>query len=240
MTSLTLMVCPHDTVKGTEHWYRLVQYLSKGLDTEVHFELALDFADFHERMATADLIYANTTDSLKLIAQHGFTPVARPADRYDEAVIVANPDLNAPDFAAMQDQPIAVVPNAAPTLIGLTMLQQQGITPAAQVARDSWLSVISSVWRNEAPFGIVYKDTYDGLSEQSRAMVQLLTASAMQRAFHLFSIHPRAGAHQAALTSLLTAMESSPDGQAILAELRFPRWLAATPEDIAGLQQLMG
>jgi ABC-type phosphate/phosphonate transport system substrate-binding protein len=56
MSALELMVCPHDTAKEPDRWFRFAQYLSQRLGTPVNFSVALDFDEFHQRMAYTDIL----------------------------------------------------------------------------------------------------------------------------------------------------------------------------------------
>ncbi len=91
MNKLSLMVCPHDTAKRPERWFAFAQYLARKLEEpRVVFSPSLGFEDFHQRMASADLIYANPQDTHHLCRERGYQPIARAANLFDEVVIIAN------------------------------------------------------------------------------------------------------------------------------------------------------
>jgi ABC-type phosphate/phosphonate transport system substrate-binding protein len=238
MSKSIFLVCPHDTVQNPDRWYHLEQYIIHQLGVELQFEIMLDFEDFHANLDRAALVYANSTDSLMLAAEKGFTPIARPKDMYDEAVLVANPEIASPTPAALQGAELVSVTSLLPTHIARHMLSEQGVTPATIHNKDSWLSVISSVWNKEHDYGIVYKDTYEGLSEQGKSMVQAFATSNERKAFHCLMLGPTLAAQQQPLTDLLLAMGSDAESSEILTELHIPQWVPVTSEEFATMQQL--
>ncbi len=238
MSTFTFMVCPHDTVKEPDRWYRLEQQLIQQLGLEMQFELSLDFQDFHANLGKADIVYANPGDTLKLMQQQ-FVPLVRPQDKYDEAVFVASTELSAPTLESLSGAEIATVKSQIPTRIALHMLHERGIVPGALHDKDSWLSVISEVWNRAADYGIVYKDTYDNLSDQGKGMVQAIAESQERKAFHSIAIGPKLHDKQQEITAMLLAMDTDEKGKEVLAELSIAKWLPVTPEELAGMQQVM-
>jgi ABC-type phosphate/phosphonate transport system substrate-binding protein len=239
MAALNLMVCPHDTVRNSEAWYRLVQYLTKQTGVEIHFELTLDFADFHANLDKAHLVYANPGDTLKLVHTKGFHAIARPADHYDEAVLVAATDVTAPSVAAMQGETIATVAKMLPTRLALRVLEREGVQPAGLADCDSWLGVVRNVWGGDAPFGILYSDAYDDLSEQGKGMVQVIAKTNERVAFHSFCACADCGDDCDKITAALHAMHTNPEGQSVLADLDMPAWVAVQPEELTALQAVL-
>jgi hypothetical protein len=230
------MACPHDAVRNPEGWHQLVRYLSARLDTAINFAISLDFTDFHQRMSQADIVYASATDALRLLSEGDFCALARPADIYDEALLVAGPDGPLPAVEALHGAAVASVEHLLPTRLALKMLRARRIVPASLTHRDSWLSVVRSVWNGEVPFGIIYRDAYNGLSPQGREMIRVLDATDWRSAFHLIVARPDLGEALATLTRALAAMPTHPDGVSALADLHIPAWLPVTDDDIARLR----
>lgn len=235
---LTLMVCPHDTANNPDRWYLFVQYLTQKLGTSIHFDIALDFADFHERLDHADLVYANPADSLLLIDTQGFVPLVRPANVYDEVVFVANHAIENPTLESLQEATIASVESMLATCVGLRYLSQQGIEPAGIADYDSWLSVIGGVWREEASFGIIYKDTYDELSEQGKSMAHHFATSNERVAFHCILAGRKALDTQAGILQTLIGMDTDERGMDVLKELHIPQWIPVKQDEIDTIRTL--
>jgi ABC-type phosphate/phosphonate transport system substrate-binding protein len=239
METYSLAVCPHDTVRNSEGWYRLVQYLSGHLNANVHFTLALDFADFHERFAASDLVYANPSDTLKLVDQHGYTPLVRVTGRYDEAVLVAGTEGPQPELANLAGAKLATISEQLPTALALRMLSAQGVAPGELLDRPTWLSVVQAVWSGDAPYGILDHDAYADLSPQGQAMVQLITTTSEQCAFHTFCVGPKLTAQTETLRQLLLAMAGDEQGSDVLADLSISGWTAVSEAEVATMRGVL-
>jgi ABC-type phosphate/phosphonate transport system substrate-binding protein len=239
MSKVIFMVCPHDTAKEPDRWYRLEQYLVKATGVEIQFELSLDFEDFHANLDKADIVYANPTDTLSLITKRGFTPLVRPVNGFDEAVLAANTDIANPTIEALQGAELATVKGLIPTNIALHMLAEKGIVPATVHHKESWQSVISSIWGGEVSYGIIYKDTYDHLSDQGKGMVNVFVTSDEKKAFHSINISPALAAQQQVFADKLLAMHTDEAGGEVLQELALGQWVPVTQSEIEQMQQLM-
>lgn len=240
MSQITLMVCPHDTARGPEGWYRLAQYITQKLEIGVHFELSMDFEDFHAGLSAATMVYGNPTDSFKLIQEQGYIPLVRPAGLYDEVVLVANTDVANPTIESLQGESIATVKQLLPTKIALRMLERHSVTPGDLLDCESWLSVIRSVWQGDARYGIVYKDTYDELSEQGKGMVNMVAISDEQVAFHCLNIAPSLAAHQGDIEAIFLHMDTDPTGGEVLQELQhISKWVAVTTADCDKMKEIV-
>jgi phosphonate transport system substrate-binding protein len=238
MANLNLMVCPHDTAKEPDRWFRLVQYLVQKLGSEVLFEISLDFQDFHENLHKADIVYANPTDALNLMTNQNYTLLVKPAGTSDEVVFVANTEVPNPTLESFGGVEFAAVKGLMPTSIALHMLHERSIVPAGIRHKESWQAVISAIWNGEAQYGIIYKDTYDGLSEQGKGMVQAFATSDEKIAFHMLTIAPSLAERKAEIEQLLTGMHSDEKGQQVLSELHIAQWQPVTTEEIARMQHV--
>ena len=232
MSSLEFMVCPHDTAKEPDRWYRFAQYLSQHLGTPVHFSVALDFDEFHQRMAEADLLYANPSDTVKLVTQNGFCPVARVIEQSDEVVFVAHPSVDSPSLNLIDGKAIATVTSMLASKLGLQVLHREGVTPGEIVDRPTWLSVMSAVAKGNPAYGIVYKDTYDEMAKSTKSMVNAFAASDEKLAFHSFVVGSGAMAYTDILATLLPTMAADPKGQEVLQALHIPGWIGVTTADL--------
>jgi phosphonate transport system substrate-binding protein len=238
MSTLHLLVCPHDTANNPDRWYRLAQYLSQKLEAHITFDISLDFADFHANLNQADIVYANPSDTLMLIEQHGFAALLHPANVYDEAVIVASNEVANPSIESLNGQTVASVECILATKIGLHYLASHGIKPAAIQNYESWTAVISGIWRGESQYGFIYKDTYDELSEQGKSMVSVFATTNEQVAFHNIVVGRNALALKDALTQTMAAMPTDEKGQEVLAELHFEQWVPTTQEQLDAIKRI--
>lgn len=239
MTNLTFLVCPHDTSSNPIRWQMISQYLSEQLSQSVQFELMLDFNDFRQNMDSADIVYANPSDTIHLIDTKGFVPIARPKNVYDEAMLVANTEIGSPTIESLQGVPVASVKKMLITNIALRMLKKQSIAPSEIADHDSWMAVISSVWRKDVDFGIVYKDTYNDLSDQGKSMVQLISTSNERVAFHSLLVGNNATPKRAEIEQIIMNMHTEDRCKDILAEHCFDQWEAVSQDEVAQMRQVM-
>ncbi len=235
MTTMLMKVCPHDTIHEPERWLELERYLEAHTGIEVQFDISIDFADFHEGLAQAAIIYANPTDTLKLVDQHGFRALVRPAGRYDEAVLVCNADAEA-TLSAINGKPLSTVVEQLSTRIALRMLASQGITPSELHNVDAWQAVVSRLWHGDGQYGVIYKDTYDNFSQQSKDLVVFLAATDEQVAFHTIVVGPALAAHADAIQAVLLGMHDDPQGKSLLESLHIPQFVAVSAAELAQLR----
>jgi ABC-type phosphate/phosphonate transport system substrate-binding protein len=234
-----LMVCPHDTASNPDRWFRFIQYLGQKLDTQFHFEMSLDFTDFRDNIGKADIAYANPSDTLNLI-DDGLEAVVRPSNLYDEVVFLANTEIANPTLESLNGQTLVSVEKLQPTKLAMHILQEKGITPAGITDSESWTSVISTIWRGEAQYGLIYKDTYTELSDQGKSMVNAFYTSDEQVNFHNILIGRNAAAQKDTFVQLLLDMHTDATGKEVLEELHVEQWLPTTPDDIERIRRIMG
>lgn len=239
MSNLKMMVCPHDTASNPDRWFMVVQYLAQHLGEHLELEISLDFADFHTSLNQADIVYANPTDSLMLIEQKNFVALARPSNVYDEVVFVANTDVASPSLESLTGVQLASVESLQPTRLALHILREKGIQPAGIENHESWTGVISALWRGEAQYGLVYKDTYDELSEQGKGMVQAFEVSNERVAFHNVLVGNRGLEKQDTIQTMLLTMHTDEKGKEVLQELHMEQWLPTTQDELATMKRIM-
>jgi phosphonate transport system substrate-binding protein len=240
MDKLTLMVCPHDTAKKPDRWFRFAQYLSLNLHATVHFELAMDFQEFRQKMNDADIVYANPGDSVTLL-NNNFISVARSSNLYDEVVFIAHNELNNPSLASFQGAKLLSVMSMLATKVGLNTLESQRIKPLEVIDKPTWLAVVKAVanQENDASLGFVYKDTYEELGETTKSLVKYIGTSEQKTVFHQLVLAPKATQIQKSLTSVLLEMNQNPKGKDILNELNIEQWIIPTASEIEKLKQVV-
>ncbi len=238
MTATMMKVCPHDTIHEPERWVELERYLDEKTGVALQFEIALDFPEFEDNLEQAGLVYANPDDTVKLVDQYQFTVLARPAGRFDEAVLVAGEEAEA-TLAAIAGQPLATVAELLPTKIAMQMLAKQGITPASLHNVDSWQAVVSCIFRGECQYGIIYKDTYASFSEQTKGMLTLLATTDEQVAFHTILVGPALADRANALRETLFAMPNDPTGKALMERLKISAWEPVSNAELAAMRALV-
>lgn len=238
MDRLNFMVCPHDTTNNPDKWFLFAQYLSMNCSFRVGFEMSFDFADFHENLGQADLVYANPNDTIKLVREHGFRPLAHAEGVYDEVVFVANTAVDNPTLDSLNGADIHTVKVMLPTLIGLQVLKKANITPGQLVNQASWLSVVAALRENTAEYGFLYKDTYDALSDTNKESMQLFHTSKEHAAFHSLLLSPAHVDKAEEFLTVLKGMQVTEEGREVLSALDMTNWLVITNGEFAQMLDL--
>ncbi|MEO1751068.1 PhnD/SsuA/transferrin family substrate-binding protein [Thiofaba sp. EF100] len=239
MQRLEMMVCPHDTARNPERWFLFAQYLSQRAGRSVHFEQSLDFAEFQAKMAEADLVYANPQHALKLLDGHGYLPLARAGNLFDEAVLVtcAECEAAAADF---HQASVATVPSMLVTQVALKSLARAGIAPQTLQPAANWMGVVQALYKGEARFGILYKDFYEGMSKLSRKQVRVVSETAERSVYHCFMLAPRHADQVDALRAILLDMADDERGASILRDLHMDRLVRVQQDDLGAIRDLRG
>lgn len=241
MQHWTMMVCPHDTAKNPERWFVFAQYLSQNLTLDdgegfsVRFQQSLDFAEFQSGMAAADLIYANPQHALQLAEKHGFIPVARAGNLYDEAVIVTCAECDA-QLADLQQSKVSSVTSMLVTQVALKSLARQSVAPAEVLPAATWMAVVQSIYRGDVRFGILYKDFYAGMSALSRKQIKVLGETKERSVYHCFMLAPQHADQMTLVSHTLLNMAQDVRGGAILAELAMQGFLAVDSTELGALR----
>lgn len=241
-----MMVCPHDTAKNPERWFVFAQYFSQHLSPflgaqeglkSMHFQQSLDFAEFQTGMASADLVYANPQHALQLSENHGFIPLVRAGNLYDEAVIVACAECDA-QLRDMQQASVSTVTNMLVTQVALQSLARQDVAPAELVPAATWMAVVQAIYRGDARFGILYKDFYAGMSGLSRRQLKVLSETQEHSVYHCFMLAPQHAGLLEEVRQILLGMVDDAKGGSILAELNMDGLLAMQPAELDAIRAL--
>ncbi len=87
-------VSPDFTPDHISGWYIFNTWLQKAIGEGIHLELFNDFDAQRKVIADdgVDLIYANPYDASDLVRNKGFLPIAKAAEKGDEAIVVVRDD----------------------------------------------------------------------------------------------------------------------------------------------------
>ncbi len=225
MKKYNFMVCPHDTARKPERWYLFAQLLGKKLGSVVSFEPCLDFKEFHEKLTTSDIIYANPQDSLRLYRDENYIPLAHADNLYDEVVFIANTGLNKPSLQAMNANNVVSVRSMMPTCLAIEHLDEANIRPSTVENRDSWMAVIKAVYKGDVPFGFVYKDFYEGLNSLTRSSFDVIGGTDDKKIFHMFMLSPEHAELTGNITDALLNLHLDSQADAVLGELNMHQFL---------------
>ena len=238
MEKINLMVCPHDTARNPERWVLFAQYLGKLSDKIISFQSSIDFKEFHENMASSDLIYANPQDSLSLCHDHGYIPLVRPEGLYDEVVFIANKNLKEKSLASFNNEKVASVTSMMPTSLAIKYLQDQGISPSSVKYCDSWVAVVREVSTGKSPFGFIYQDFYNGLNNLSKSMVDFVESTLTKELYHMVLLHPKHKAIADEMKNIFLEMHTGPLSVSVMQELKISRFESVDAEAMEAIKAL--
>ncbi|MCK5917529.1 MAG: PhnD/SsuA/transferrin family substrate-binding protein [Cocleimonas sp.] len=209
------------------------QFLTQRIQNSIKFEQSLDFIDFHEKLNSGGLIYANPQDSLKLIKTNGYIPIARPVNLFDEIVFLTSNNIKNPTLQDFAGSTVISVTSMMVTQVGINYLERQHIKPLEVLSRSSWMTVVRHIYRGENDFGLVYKDFYDGLTNLSKRNLQKVGETQDASIHHNFLIAPELQTMTDTIKHyLLNMKDDSPQGEEILNNLGIQKLVSVSKNDI--------
>ncbi|MEE9319018.1 MAG: PhnD/SsuA/transferrin family substrate-binding protein [Granulosicoccus sp.] len=240
MNKLRFLVCPHDAAGNPERWYLFAQLLSRETDNQLTYEPCLDFREFHEKLSLADIVYANPQDSLKLFKNDSYIPLVRPADVYDEVVIISNSALGEKSLEDISGHAIASVTSMMPTYLAVEYINSMSVYPADVENRDSWMSVVKAVYQGDVDFGFLYKDFHDGLNSLTRSTYNVIDVTNEERIHHMFMLNPRHRDQVDSITEVLLSLHERSGAVEVMNELNMKQFLPVESTTMELLEALSG
>jgi hypothetical protein len=234
------MVCPHDTASNPDKWYHFAQYLTQSITNSVQFEKSMDFPDFHGQLSSGGLIYANPQDSLRLIKENGYIPIARSSNLFDEIVFIANKSVEDPQIIDLANNDVISVNSMLVTRVGIKFLFDQDIHPSRLKPAESWMAVVKAIFRGEEKYGFVYKDFYDGLNSLSKSGLQKIAETYDGTIHHNLLLAPQLESVSLKLQLCLIEMHEQGEREnSILKDLGIDQFMAVNKEDILDFESLL-
>jgi len=235
---LNLMVCPHDSARFPDRWFRFSQYLTAQGTIPVHFDFSLDFKEFHKEFRKAGIVFANPGDSLRLIEQEEYISLARPSNLFDEVVFIAAPAMSSPELSSLRGERVATVLGMFPTNLGVSVLQGADVWPVELESQESWMAVVRGVARGKYKFGFLYEDFYDDLADLAKNSVTPFYRSDEKVAFHMLLLNRAFADYAEELREKLSAMHAQPRGKAVLDALGIEEWLPVADSHIEEMVEI--
>lgn len=232
----------HDHIAG---WYVFNTWLQRRLDMRVHLELFYDFPSQREAIdrGAVDLIYANPFDAATLVRERGFTAIAAPAAKPDEAVVAVSngsPVAHVEDLRAGTRIAVTIDPDV--NLIGMIMLEPADLNRenTTTLHVDNYVIVAKKLLRGEADVGFFLKEAYDDLSQVIKRELRVLVTSQISVIRHVFLVSPRLTEHRDRITEALVGMSAGGErDRGVLEALGVRGWEAIGAEDTEFMIDLM-
>ena len=224
-------------------WFIFNTWLQKQLGEGVHLEIHQDFKEQHDAIdnGKVDLIYANPFDVSQLVRDRGFTPVAKPTAKPDEAIIACH----AGAFTEVKDLPtsIKIAQTDTPDVntIGMIMLEPADIdkTTVEIIHCDNFVVVAKHLMRGDADVGFFLAESFNELSALVKKELFPLVSSQIHMIHHAMLVSPNMAAQKDQLEKLLTSMSADDSGKKILGEIGVSEFESMSNEDAEFMIDLM-
>lgn len=230
-TVLTLSSCPHDSAGQPERWFVFAQQLALATGFSFRFQLALDFAEFRGLFSALDLVYANPNDSIDLVQNRGFEPLARMEGIYDEAVIVCRAEHPAL-LEAVSERPVATCRNLIITDVALRYLERQGLQAQELVDQPSWGAALSALLQGKVDLAFLYRDFYRSLTPETKRKLVVLGETEERFAFHSFLVAPTQLERGEMIRAALLRLEETAGGRAALEALGCSKLIPVNRQEV--------
>lgn len=244
MATYNMTVSPDFSPDHIAGWYIFNTWLQKELGVSIHLELYSNFEAQRTAIARGqvDLIYANPFDAATLVREQGFTAIAAPVGKQDEAVIAA---AESSAIHCVEDlKPSArVVMTSDPdvNMIGMIMLEPADLSNGniQKIEVPSYTVVAKHLLHGKAEVGFFLKEAYDDLSHVIKKELRALVASHIYVVRHVLLAGPRMAAHSEQLRTALLGMAQNPKGPGVLENLGLVAWEKQEQEDTEFMIDLM-
>lgn len=242
---MQLTVSPDFPPERLAGWHIFNTWMQRKLDIESHFESYFDYATLHQAIDkdNVDIIYANAYDTVQLVRERGFLPLAKPNSTPDEVIIASN-SSNPINSVEELNSGTSIAATTDPDIrtIGMIMLEPANLNADNTTVQDcnSYPIVAKSLIRNQADVGFFLADAYERMSNAVKQHLKPLVSSKIQLVNHCLLLSPKFAEQQPALTELLLNMHHDPKGVNILADLGLPSWDSLDQEEVEFMIDLMG
>lgn len=234
-----LGVCPHDVASDPEKWRALSEYLQAKSGFESQYVRITDFIEFGKRMSEFGLVYVHPLHAVQLHRDHGFIPLAKYHDTYDEAVFICPKNSQIRSLDSLQGLSYLCIhgaPSHAAMLIDLARNRPE--IKCTAVGRSDYAAIIKGVSLGEADFGLILNSVWDGmvsLKDRVRPFYTTATASLV----HVFMIAPSFSSMAESLRAVLLNMHEDESGAKILQRLGCRSLVQFENKDVVALARTL-
>ena len=225
-------------------WFIFNTWLQRQTGEAFHLDLYDDFDLQRQAIAEDkfDLIYANPYDAAVLVREKGFVPVACPAGKSDEAMVIVAADNEINEIEGLSaGVRISATKDPDVNMMCMIMLEPADLSRDNTVTKhcDSYVLVAKDLIRGQADVGFFLQETYDKLSRMVKMQLKPLVRSQIQVINHVLLLGPALQHRQLELQQALLDMTATPAGQSLLESLSFTAWARVEPEDTEFMIDLM-
>lgn len=240
-----LAISPDVNVKNITDWFIFNTKLQRITGETFHATTYDDFADMHRAFSDgrADLVLANAADTTTLVREHGFLPVATPAEVSNEASIVVADSSGIESLSDFGTE-ITVAATDAPDVerICRILLEPADLGPEQIHIRNkpNPVLVAKAVLNSEVHAGFFPQAAYLELSRVIRRQLHPVITSQIYVVRHSLLASPELGDLVDKLWAGLAAMNDNPADEDLLVALGAPHgWQRLSSEEAEFMIDLM-
>ena len=239
-----LTVSPDFKPEFISSWFIFNTWLQKSLNEQIHLEIYSDFKSLSKAIddKNVDLIYANPNDIPRLIREEGFTPIAKPITKADEAIIATSASSEIESIDQLKT-PLAVALTDSPEVntIGSIMLESADLDKSEITTINclSYVVVAKNILNNQAGIGYFLADAYNELSALVKKQLKPLISSKIQMIHHALLLGPGMKHLEAPISEIIINMHNNESGKKILEDLQLEQWAPLGQEDTEFLIDLL-
>jgi len=230
-------VSPDFSPRLAPGWYVFNTWLQRVIGEAMHLELYPSFEAQRQAIGEdkVDLIYANPFDASLILRQHGFRALAAPAERPDEALIVARRDHPA---ATVKDlgpgQRLTQTADPDVNTICAILLEPADIVAADLPTRtvDSYVLVARDLLEGRADIGFFLEEAFGQLSRLATDDLRPIGRSQIHVVRHVVLAGPRLEPFASRLTSALVGMHEDERDRSVSEGIGVRRFEALDEEEI--------
>ena len=244
----TMTVSPDFSPDHIAGWYIFNTWLQKQTNESIHLELYDSFERQREdiKAGKIDLIYANPYDASMLIRDKGFTAIAAPVNKSDEAIICVNSESSYHKVEDLKENcNIATASDPEVSTIGMIMLEPADLNPANINVTEyqNYVMVAKNLINGKEDAGFFLKEGYEDMSKFLRSQLRPIVTSQISVIRHNFLIGPsffeNSDLEVDDMRALLAEMHSSEKGKSTLQSLGFNKWEQQSQDDAEFMIDLM-
>lgn len=240
-----LAISPDVHARDLPAWFVFNTRLQRALDAPMHATIYDDFGALHSAYDSdrVDLVYANAADTVRLVRDHGYLPLAIPRQVVDEAVVVVAADSG---LTTLDDLPerLSVAATDAPDVERICRILLEpadlGADHLELKTMRNYVLVAKAVLNQTVQAGFFLRKAYDSLSEVTRVGLYPLISSKIYVVTHCFLVNPRSDELVEPMQSALSAMGEDPGLRELLANLGAPSgWQRTSDAEVEFMVDLM-
>jgi anti-anti-sigma factor len=222
-------------------WYFFNTYLQRRLGRDIHLDLVHAAWDNELQPSATHLVFAQPFQATRLLLQHGFHLVARPADQADEITVLVRADdarQSLSDFAG--GKAVTDTAESFVYLLGRFLLDEGGLASEGleYIFTGHEIKAVRTLLNGDADILFLPTENYNSLSALTRSRLRPLDASDSGLAFHLFCLSPACADLLPGLRETLLDMSTADKGKQVLDDLGLTSWSEPEREEIDMLTML--